>query len=172
MKRPLLYAVLMVVGYIGITAASHPIKLTSSLFTYDDSAKKLSLECKVFIDDFSPAINGVLQANIQRGKLTDADIKGIEAYFTEKFIVQINGKTLPFKIKDYEIELKANVLTLHFENKGLSLKKNDKIKVENSMLFESFGHLQSNWMTFKLPPLLRSKSFESTKYDPIFTKTL
>ncbi|WP_435578467.1 DUF6702 family protein [Gilvibacter sp.] len=172
MNKSLYLFLIILGGWIGLGATTHPIKLTSSLLSYDDSAKKLTLECKVFIDDFSPAINGVLQFNIQKGALTDTDIKGIEAYFKEKYVIQINGKTLPLKIKDYEIELKANVLTLHFENKGITLKKNDKIKVENSMLFESFGHLQSNWMTFKFPPLLRSKSFESTKYDPIFTKTL
>ena len=46
---------------------SHPIKLTSSIIKYDTETKSISMECKVFIDDFQTTYDCVKHL-VSRGK--------------------------------------------------------------------------------------------------------
>ena len=65
---------------------THPIKLTSSQIKYDVKSKSVRLECKVFIDDFAPAISSSLLTTINQGaNLTEGDKQRIENYFIEKY---------------------------------------------------------------------------------------
>ena len=74
---------------------SHPIKLTSSIFKYDKETKGLSMECKVFVDDFAPAIDQALEHRINNKTLTKDDLSRIEDYFTQlrlKYVAYSRGK--------------------------------------------------------------------------------
>lgn len=151
-------------------SSNHPIKLTSSEIKYIPKTKNIRIECKVFIDDFAPVISSTLLTSISEKNLTKEDTRRIENYFLEKFKIILNDKPLPWSIDSYNIE--HNILTLVYCNYGVELNKNDNIKIENTMLFEAFGEIQSNWMTISFPPYFNNDNFESKIDDPIYSNTL
>lgn len=146
---------------------THPIKLTSSEIKYDAKAKSVRVECKVFIDDFAPAISATLLTIINQSDLRKEDLTKIENYFYDKYKIMINGKPLPWKIKSYYVD--NNVLTLVFVNNNINIQEGDDLKIENALLFESFGDIQSNWMTIRFPPYIRNYNFESKMENPIYS---
>jgi len=151
------------------SSTNHPIKLTSSEIKYNSKTKDLRVECKVFMDDFAPAISSSLLTSLNQSSLTNDDKKGIENYFTEKYKISINNNNFTWKIENFDIS--NNVLSLIFCNHDVTIKKGDQLKIENSLLFEVFGEVQSNWMTIVFPPQIRNYNFESVIEDPVYTKT-
>ena len=151
---------------ISITYASkgHPIKLTSSEIKYDAKTKSVRVECKLFIDDFAPAISATLMRSINQSDLTKDDLKRIENYFISKYKILINGKLLSWKIKSYDIG--NNILSLVFIINNVEIKKGDDLEIENALLFEAFGDVQSNWMTIRFPPYIGNYNFESKLRKP------
>ena len=141
---------------------SHPIKLTSSIIKYNSETKVISMECKVFIDDFAPAIGPNLENRINDKSLTKEDLLRIENYFRTNYKIFIDGKKLLLTIDKYKVA--NNVMTLSFSSTYITLKKGDKLNIENELLFEKFPDLQSNWMTIQIPPFLPNYNFES-KFD-------
>ncbi len=141
---------------------SHPIKLTSSIIKYNSETKVIRMECKVFIDDFAPAIGPNLENRINDKSLTKDDLLGIENYFRTNYKIFIDGKKLLLTIDKYKVA--NNVMTLSFSSTYITLKKGDKLNIENELLFEKFPDLQSNWMTIQIPPFLPNYNFES-KFD-------
>lgn len=141
---------------------SHPIKLTSSIIKYNSETKVISMECKVFIDDFAPAIGPNLENRINDKSLTKDDLLRIENYFKTNYKIFIDGKKLLLTIDKYKVA--NNVMTLSFSSTYITLKKGDKLNIENELLFEKFPDLQSNWMTIQIPPFLPNYNFES-KFD-------
>ena len=141
---------------------SHPIKLTSSIIKYNSETKVISMECKVFIDDFAPAIGPNLENRINDKSLTKDDLLGIENYFRTNYKIFIDGKKLLLTVDKYKVA--NNVMTLSFSSTYITLKKGDKLNIENELLFEKFPDLQSNWMTIQIPPFLPNYNFES-KFD-------
>lgn len=141
---------------------SHPIKLTSSIIKYNSETKVISMECKVFIDDFAPAIGPNLENRINDKSLTKDDLLRIENYFRTNYKIFIDGKKLLLTVDKYKVA--NNVMTLSFSSTYITLKKGDKLNIENELLFEKFPDLQSNWMTIQIPPFLPNYNFES-KFD-------
>jgi len=171
MKR-IVFIIILVLN-IPLTTYSntnHPIKLTSSEIKYIPKTKNIRIECKVFIDDFAPVISSTLLKSIAQKNLTQEDLSKIENYFLEKFKIIYNGKPLPWNIDSYHIE--HNILTLVYCNYNIDLNKDDHLKIENEMLFEVFGEVQSNWMTISFPPYFNDHNFESKLDDPIYSNTL
>ena len=120
------------------------------------------MECKVFIDDFAPAIGPNLENTINDKSLTKDDLLRIENYFKTNYKIFIDGKKLLLTIDKYKVA--NNVMTLSFSSTYITLKKGDKLNIENELLFEKFPDLQSNWMTIQIPPFLPNYNFES-KFD-------
>lgn len=120
------------------------------------------MECKVFIDDFAPAIGPNLENRINDKSLTKDDLLRIENYFRTNYKIFIDGKKLLLTIDKYKVA--NNVMTLSFSSTYITLKKGDKLNIENELLFEKFPDLQSNWMTIQIPPFLPNYNFES-KFD-------
>jgi len=170
MKKILLVLTLLLSLSFTTFSNIHPIKLTSSEIKYIPKTKNLRVECKVFIDDFAPVISSTLLKSIAQKNLTQEDLSRIENYFLEKFKIFFNGKPLPWNINSYHIE--HNILTLVYCNYNMDLNKDDHIKIENEMLFEVFGEVQSNWMTISFPPYFNDDNFESKLDDPIYSNTL
>ena len=148
---------------------THPIKLTSSEIKYDVKSKSLRVECKVFIDDFAPAISPSLLVSLNQEKLSEADKQRIENYFVKKYKIAINSKNFTWKIDSYDIS--KNVLSLVFYNQNITIKKGDQLRIENTLLFEAFGEIQSNWMTVIFPPYVKNYNFESVIDYPVYSKT-
>ncbi len=148
---------------------SHPIKLTSSIIKYNAETKVISMECKVFIDDFAPAIGPNLENRINNEILTKDDLLRIENYFSTNYKIFIDGNKLPLAIDKYKVA--NNVMTLSFSSTYIILKKGDKLNIENELLFEKFPDLQSNWMTIQIPPFLPNYNFESKFENYLYSFT-
>ncbi len=159
MKRRL-HIVLLLLGVIScFSSFTHPLKVTASLIEYNEDAKNIRVECKVFVDDFSQSIGRPMNVN----NLSERDIKDIERYFREFYVVMVNGKKYPFEYDSSYYEKSFNVLTIKFYESDFTVKKGDKLEVKNALLFDVFGFLQSNRMELRFPPFFQSSYFESTK---------
>lgn len=145
------------------TTSEHPIKLTASEIKYDIKTNSIKIQCKVFVDDFAPAINPDLEDNINNLTVSDNEKQLIEDYFATKYKISINDKKLPLKFKSYKVEY--NAMTVEFLETNITLKKGDTIHIENQLLFEEFGPMQSNWMAIRIPPFLPNYNFESKIED-------
>jgi hypothetical protein len=62
-------------------------------------------------------------------------------------------------------------MTLSFSNIYITLKKGNKLNIENELLFEKFPDLQSNWMTIQIPPFLPNYNFESKFENYLYSYT-
>lgn len=162
MKRHLIIILLLIGIELTLSSTTHPIKLTSSEIKYDEKNNTIGMICNVFLDDFAPAVSSSLMTSVNTSGLTDDDKKRIEYYFITKYKIKINGNTLPLKFETYKFE--HNVLTITFTKQNITLKKGDKLYIENELLFEEFFDLQSNWISIRIPPFLPNYTFES-KFD-------
>ncbi len=169
MKKKLHIAVLLFSSLLILSSSKHPIKLTSSEIKYDTESHSISIACKVYIDDFSSAISSTLQNSILNSNVTEGQKELIEFYFNTKYKISINGKKVPFKFNTYSVEY--NVMNIEFSKNYMTLKKGDKIYIENELLFEAFGPMQSNWVTLEIPPFLSSFTFESKMDDSSYAYT-
>ena len=170
MKMRLQIILLLLMTVFVFSSSDHPIKLTSSIIKYNKKAKALKMECKVFIDDFAPAINPSLEKHILEEKVTKDDISGIENYFIANYKIYINDQKLALKFLDYKA--KKNVMTLSFSIDNYNTpKKGDRLKVVNELLFEKFPDIQSNWVTIQIPPFVKNYNFESNFENYSFTRT-
>ena len=169
MKKYKQIPILLLITLFILFSFSHPIKLTSSIIKYDTITKGISMECKVFIDDFAPAIGSTLEKRINNKSLTKDDLLSIGNYFISNYKIFINGNKLPLAIDKYKVA--NNVMTLSFSSTYVILKKGDKLSIENELLFEKFPDLQSNWMTIQIPPFLQSYNFESKFENYLYSHT-
>ncbi|MEM7037914.1 MAG: DUF6702 family protein [Bacteroidota bacterium] len=141
--------------------AEHPLKLSASLIKYDDEAKSIRMECRVFIDDFERCINQTLSSDINVSNLSTEDKRGIENYFCESYLITVNGTKLPLNYESSEVNSGYNTLTINFSETPLSLKKGDKVWVKNTILFEEFQYTQVNRITLHLLPLLAEHNHQA-----------
>lgn len=155
--------------YFTFLSFNHPIKLTSSLIKYSANDKNLRIECKVFIDDFAPALSNTLEQKINDLALNKEDLLLIENYFKSKYKIFKNSKKQQLYLKKYKV--KDNVMTLSILIDNINFKKGDHLKIENELLFEKFPDLQSNWMTLQIPPFLSNYSFESNFENYFYSHT-
>lgn len=102
--------VLLCNSVVANSTVAHPIKLTSSMLSYDIDSKKLHIECNVFIDDFSLAISPTLESSINTSDLSGNDFRKIENYFNSNFKIIINDKPLVWQIESYNVLKTENVL--------------------------------------------------------------
>ncbi len=158
MKKKLRITILLFGVLLMLSSTKHPLKLTSSEIKYNAKSGSLQMECKVFVDDFAPAVSKTLFKSINTSNLSEADKKSIESYFSVKYKISINGKSLPLKFESYSVEY--NVMSIKFSKNYITLKKGDKIYIANELLFEEFGLMQSNWVTLRIPPFLSNYNFE------------
>ena len=147
----------------------HPIKLTSSIIRYDSETQIINMECKVFIDDFSPAIDPNIEQRVNNKSLSSDDLLRIENYFNTNYKIFIDGDKLPLVINNYKVA--NNVMTLSFSISNITLKIGNKLNIENELLFEKFPDLQSNWMTIQIPPFIPNYNFESKFENYIYSHT-
>ena len=136
-----------------LISAAHPLKLSASLIEYDPKDKTIRLECKVFLDDFERSLSrsvlkGVDVSTVKRQERP----KIIEAYFNEFYRITFNGKKLPLEYASIIPLKEHNVLIIKFKRTPLSIKKGDKLDIENSMFFRDFGPAQSNRVAVRIPP--------------------
>ncbi len=172
MKSKLLLLTLLSAIMLLFSSFDHPIKLSASLIKYDTESSILRMECKVFIDDFENCINKRLTKNIDFNDLTQEDRIIINDYFKTNYKININNNKLDLSLLGIEKQEAYNILVVRLMTNKIILKKDDKIQVENTLLFDEFGKLQNNKVTLRIPPFCKEKNFTSSAYNYIFNYTL
>ena len=167
MKRTLYIIVILLGVFLCFSSFIHPLKISASLVAYNPEKKSITVESKVFIDDFLNSIEKEMDVS----NLSEADILVIEEYYKENYIITIEGKTVPLKYESSKVDLDVNVLTVIFYESALEVKKRDKLEIINRLLFNKFSFLQSNRMELRFPPFFDSAYVECTKVRDNFTHT-
>ncbi|WP_109299377.1 DUF6702 family protein [Aquimarina sp. AU474] len=163
-----LYKISLLLGVLFFSTSfvnPHPIKLTSSLIEYNLKTSNLTMECRVFIDDFVFSINDTFTKNINLKNLSPEDKKGVENYFERYYKISINDKLYPLKYTSSDVMEKHNVVSFKFSKNVPVIKQGDQICIENTLFFEEFGFLQSNKITVRVPPFITENYFEVTTLD-------
>ena len=134
-------------------AMGHPLKATASLVEYDPETKTLSMECKVFRDDFENSLANSALKDVDPEKLSKDDKKKIiESHFQKHYIISHNGRVMPLKLESSKYLRGHNVLVMKFAPHNVTLKKGDRIFIKNALFFEDFGYMQSNRVVVRIPP--------------------
>lgn len=161
-KNSLIIFSLLLVSLV-CSSFQHPLKLTTSLIQYNSEEKNMSIECRVFIDDFQKTIN---RPEFDLSNPSIADVAAIELYFEEYYRFFINNRKLVLNYKSSKVHSGSNVLSLKFLINNLSIKKGDALLIENELFFNEFGPLQSNKMTVRIPPFM-AQGFNETTFHNI-----
>ena len=142
-----------VVLLLSSLTSAHPLKLSASLVQYEPDNKSIRVECKVFMDDFELSLSrsvlkGVDVSTVKREERP----KIIEAYFKAFYKIHVNGKRIPLNYAAVIPLREQNVLVIRFKPVPLTIKKGDRLDIENSMFFRDFGPAQTNRIAVRIPP--------------------
>ena len=162
MKLKLFKTLLLLSVLLIASSFRHPIKLTASLIEYNPETNKISLECRVFIDDFKYSIN---KQDFNESNLTKEDKEVIESFFNEFYTIKINDKILTHTYKSSEVIEGYNIFIIRFEETDITIKKGDNILVENKLFFEQFKDFQKNRVTIRVPPFFKQKNYETKRIN-------
>ena len=149
----ILFSTLFSTLILPITLMAHPLKLTASLIKYDVKSKNLTMECRVFRDDFQVSLSKSVLKGVDPSTLTrEGKIKAIESHFKKHYTIIYNGKTLPLKLDSSRHVQSQNVVILRFKPNELTLKKGDRLFIRNTLFFDDFRYAQSNRIVIRIPP--------------------
>lgn len=151
------------------TSFTHPLKLTSSLVEYDEEQQSISIQCRVFIDDFENTIDriGNILNNFENSRkrngldatnISEDDEAKIEFYFQKCYRFKLNGEELELNYESSEAKKANNTLNLIFNIEEVSMQEGDELLIENTLFFEEFGQKQVNRMTLRLPPFIMEQN--------------
>ena len=131
---------------------AHPLKLTASLIEYNSKSKSLTMECKVFRDDFQKSLRKSVLKGVDKSDVTrEGKIKIIESYFRKYYSIIHNGNILPLRLESSKYLRGQNVIVIAFKPNSLDLKTGDKLSIRNTLFFEDFKHSQSNRIVVRIP---------------------
>lgn len=122
----------------------------------------MSIECRVFIDDFQKVIN---RKDFNPSELTKEDLADIDFYFGDFYRFDINNRKLILNYSSSKVYSGSNVLSLTFIINDLTIKKGDTLLIKNQLFFTEFGPLQSNKMTIRISPFVTADYHETTFQD-------
>ena len=144
--------ILLSVLILPMTSMAHPLKLTASLIKYDVKTKSLTMECRVFRDDFQSSLSKSVLKGVDPSTLTrEGKIKAIESHFKKHYTLIHNGKTLPLKLASSQHIRSQNVVILRFKPNVLTLRKGDRLFIRNTLFFDDFRYAQSNRIVVRIP---------------------
>jgi len=158
MKRYIFQAFFFFALLLTVSAFDHPLKLSTSLLEYDEEGSKLSLHCRVFIDDFANTLN---RQKMDPASLSFEDMAAIESYVHKFFKLTVNGKPYYYRYQSSEVLGGNTVLNLKFLIKDIEIASGDELIIDNLLLFTKFGAMQTNQMTMKIPPFVDEEFFEA-----------
>ena len=144
-----------------LTSVKHPIKLTSSMVSYDENSDILTLECRVFIDDFEDSLNTKMNSNVNVSELYEEDKLVLEKYFNTYYNISINGERLILNYSASEVLFSQNIFNVKFVALNVSIKEGDDFLIENMLFLEEFGSQQENMITIVFPPYFAEFNYKT-----------
>lgn len=148
-----------------LLSSFHPFYISVTEIKHVKEKKQLQISCKMFTDNLEDVVRK------QSGKKVDLingneeeNKKLINAYITKCLIIEINFKKLPLTFVGYEKEEDAT--WVYFEI--TCIKPPENIKIENSLLYESFAG-QINMMHVTVNGIRKSFKLQNPDKIAVFT---
>ena len=138
--------------------SAHPIKMSLLYINYDADAKSVYMECRLFSDDLSFAIQQELAPPfpLNYGHLTEKQKYTVNEFINKHINVSFGDKKLRLEYYDYEYNSNTNVLTFKYDFPSISLIKGQKIFMSNSLFFKQFKFAQTNVFEVDIPKVAQS----------------
>ncbi|MBC7865693.1 MAG: hypothetical protein IAF38_22150 [Bacteroidia bacterium] len=145
----------MIIGSFSFTThtlALHPLKLTTTIVTWNEKEKCADVTVRVFRDDFQDKLNIEYKSRYNVIKFhTEAEVRKIVSTFFKTYIrISINEKECDWVCVNSESNEDMNALTFFYKIKSVTIKKKNTIALQNSILLKYFP-AQVNVMRLNLP---------------------
>ncbi|WP_419212355.1 DUF6702 family protein [Maribacter sp. X9] len=158
LKTSLLVLLLPLVAFTG----AHKFYISVTNVDYSEKDKAVQIITRIFIDDMNAVLKERygLEPKLGTEKETEMDREYLDKYLRTKFVVEINGKTTPYKFigKKYDTDM----LICYLEIPDVILKELKQIAVQNEILTDIYDE-QQNVVHFKVNG--KKKSFVLVKSD-------
>lgn len=119
-----------------LSSALHPFHISVTDIEYDEEVKSIEIAQKIFIDDFEEALAAFSNSKIDlldKSQKTSND-QLIEHYISEKFNIEINGKSVESDFLGTQLEEDAIWCFLEVSK----VRKLNSIRIKNTLFFELF----------------------------------
>lgn len=154
---------LFLIMFIGLSSmAIHKFYVSIYQVNYAPKKKMIQITSRLFIDDLNDALERKFKKRtfIASKDETVEDENLLKKYFSEKFIVKVNGVSKPINLVNKEVD--ANVVICYFSIKDVT--KISTIAIENNALMELNDEqqniIQANINGQKQSLLLTSENFK------------
>ncbi|MGB3143197.1 MAG: DUF6702 family protein [Maribacter sp.] len=158
LKRLLFLAVLPLFAFVTV----HKFYISVTNVDYSEKDKAVQIITRIFVNDMNSVLTeryGV-ETKLGTDRETKVDSEYLEKYLRAKFVVEINGKTVPYNLigKKYDTDM----IILYLEVPKIELKNLSSIAVENEILTDLYDE-QQNVVHFKIDG--KKKSYVLVKSD-------
>ena len=158
LKRLLFLAVLPLFAFVTV----HKFYISVTNVDYSEKDKAVQIITRIFVNDMNAVLTeryGV-ETKLGTDRETKVDSEYLEKYLRAKFVVEINGKTVPYNLigKKYDTDM----IILYLEVPKIELKNLSSIAVENEILTDLYDE-QQNVVHFKIDG--KKKSYVLVKSD-------
>ena len=158
LKRLLFLAVLPLFAFVTV----HKFYISVTNVDYSEKDKAVQIITRIFVNDMNAVLTeryGV-ETKLGTDRETKVDSEYLEKYLRAKFVVEINGKTVPYNLigKKYDTDM----IILYLEVPKIELKNLSNIAVENEILTDLYDE-QQNVVHFKIDG--KKKSYVLVKSD-------
>ena len=158
LKRLLFLAVLPLFAFVTV----HKFYISVTNVDYSEKDKAVQIITRIFVNDMNAVLTeryGV-ETKLGTDRENKVDSEYLEKYLRAKFVVEINGKTVPYNFigKKYDTDM----IILYLEVPKIELKNLSNIAVENEILTDLYDE-QQNVVHFKIDG--KKKSYVLVKSD-------
>lgn len=152
MRKTLLLLLLPLFAF----TVAHKFYVSVTNVGYSDKDQSLQISSRIFIEDMEKVL--LERYNVQAQLATEDEMEGatayIEKYVRAKFIVRVNGQSMPYDL--LAVKYDFDVLICYLEVPNIALSKTASIEIQNDILTDVFDE-QQNVVHFKIQD--KKKSF-------------
>lgn len=119
----------------------HPLKATSTRFTYNDSTKTLTIDVEVFRDDFQNCLNKEYNSRYDLFRFYNEKepLQAVNNFLNKYITIQLNNKPIILNCIKGENNDDKNSFIFTMMLEKISIKAKQKLQVSNPILFNYFS---------------------------------
>lgn len=148
MKIKIIFATLFLLPFI---VAAHPIKMSLLYIEYEPDNKTVYMECRLFGDDLSMAIEEEMGTKIRLGYWSDLEQDLINKFIKKHIKVSFGDQVYNLEYYDGDYNKSNNVVTLKYQFASIVLNAGEKITMSNDLFFKQFTYAQTNVFDLQIP---------------------
>ena len=159
---------LALIYLLPLLVMSHPIKMSMLYVEYKPESKSLVVECRLFGDDLTVAIEEEMGRKINLGYWGDTEQELVNSFIEKHVNIRFGSRVCNLQFYDYEYNRSNNLVTLRYEFNAIALQVGDKVVLTNSLFFKQFSYMQTNILQIQIPKVAET-TVECSMND--YTKT-